>query len=232
MWTIAGGILLALLLLAAIPILLQLAPLLIALAIVAVVVVGGGNLLIHEPGLAASLFILAAVCIAISLVLAGYKESRNIRLFLRGLILRSSPAFSLRARAEKELALETHERAVQRCLTKEKDRLVDRDAAKIRRISERVWRKYARYGELITTTESGGSLTFSTSETGRLFTVRIDLDYPQKTLPKYQFQGHQEYAGSEHDFLYGLKRPMRKQMRMAVLAIERDNARAHVSRGH
>lgn len=100
MWTIAAGIILALLILAFLPYIVGGAIGLFAIAIAAAVIFGAGDFLLNNFSDAVFLLALAILAGALRFLYSIYLQSRSPRLFARQLLLLATPAVSQKTSRE------------------------------------------------------------------------------------------------------------------------------------
>lgn len=220
MWTIAGGILLAILLLIAIGVLIPIALILLAVGLGIALVVAAGYFLINETETTVAIVVAFAVLIFFFWIQAIYRKSRSLKLFLADIGLRLTPAFSVRAKAEKEARWEEHQRSVESHNSVKRSAIINESEDYIAKIATKLWRKYERHGEGHVS-RSDQSLSFALSDGTQLFTVTIDLEYPASVKPAFRFRSSGFLYEQKFKNFWQLKGPMKKQIRAAVLEKER-----------
>jgi hypothetical protein len=215
MLTIAGGIIIALLILAFLPQLLAGAVGLLGIAIAAAIIFA---FLLNNFADAVVLLALLVAAGALIFLYSTYAQSRNLRLFGRKLVLLASPALSPRKQAEKEIALERLAQDIASHCAAQNLAIKNSAVDALSRHADKLWRKYREYGELSASPE-GNVVQFSTTDVGLLFKVQISTDFPQSVLPTYLLQEEGENCSAT--IVGELNACIKRVVKKKLLAFER-----------
>jgi hypothetical protein len=222
MLTIAGGIILAILILALLPWLVTGAVGLLGIGIAATIILAIGYFLLNnfEDAMVVLALLLAAA--ALMFLYSIYAQSRNLHLFGRKLLLLTSPALSPRKQVEKEVALERLAQDIASHCAAQNLAIKNRAVDALSRHADKLWRKHRDYGELAAS-PLGNVVQFSTTDVGCLFKVQISTDFPRNVLPTYllQDEGESLSATAVGELNGGIKRVVKKKL----LAHERTKQR-------
>lgn len=218
MLTIAGGIILALLILALLPWLVTGAVGLLGIGIAAAIILAIGYFLLNNFADAMVVLVLLLAAGALMFLYSIYAQSRNLHLFGRMLFLLASPALSPRKQVEKEVALERLAQDIASHCAAQNLAIKNRAADALSRHADKLWRKYREYGELAASPE-GTVVQFSTTDVGCIFKVQISTDFPRSVLPTYllQDEGENCSATAIGELEGGIKRVVKRKL----LAYER-----------
>jgi hypothetical protein len=227
MWTIASGIILALVVLELLPALLGASVVLVSLAILLGLALTVGYFFFTNPA-GSLIFCLLLISFAfICVVSFVYAKSKNARLFFRELVLRLMIPISPRKRAEKELALEELGKEIEAHCSARNAAIRKVALDDILTVSSGVWNKFRQYGEL-TNFSAEGQIRFASTEIGELFSVEISVNFPKEDRPtlRMQAEGRQlEVGTSAHD----LKAAMKATVKRRLLEFERKRVRQEKS---
>jgi len=222
MWTIAGGIILALLILALLPGLVTCAAGLLGIGIAAAIIIAIGYFLLNN--FADAMVVLALLLAAGSLMFlySTYAQSRNLHMFGRKLLLLASPALSPRKQAEKEVALKRLAQDIASHCANQNLAIKNSAVDDLSRYTDKLWRKYREYGELAASPQ-GDVVQFSTTDVGNLFKVEISTDFPRSVIPTYRLrdEGENCSATGVRELKGGIKRVVKRKL----LAYERTKQR-------
>lgn len=143
-----------------------------------------------------------------------YIQSRSLRLFGRKLIILATLTLSPKKQVEKEIALECLQQdIVLHCENKNlaiKNKTLD---ATLQRVSKFLY-KYREYGDLIASQE-GNVIKFSIKDIGYLFKVQVSTNFPKSVSPIYLIEGYQATNISE------LKSHIKNIVKRKILDYER-----------
>ena len=230
MWTIAGGNVLALIIILLLPAILGAAVWLAVIALGAAIIFGVGALFINYPEHTALIVVGFVIFAGLSAVLAIYFHSRNWRLFLAELGLLLRPAFTLHAKAVKEKHREEHSAKVQAHVALRNNEIQDVGIERAKAITEKVWRRYSKYGVIVPERKgTAPQVRFSIDGTDWLFDIKVTSNFPTTTQQHYSLYYPAFTLDTQTYELSSLKGYMRKRIKDVLMEKERKLVRASVT---
>ncbi|MHB8763185.1 MAG: hypothetical protein ACYDA8_02405 [Deferrisomatales bacterium] len=222
MLTIAGGIILALLILAMLPWLVTGAVGLLGIGIAAAIIIAIGYFMLNNFADVMVVLALLLAAGALMFLCSIYAQSRNLHMFGRKLLLLASPALSPKKQAEKEVALKRLAQDISSHCANQNQAIMNSAVDDLSRYTDKLWRRYREYGELAASPQ-GILVQFSATDVGYLLKVEISTDFPRSVRPTYrlQEQGENCSATAVGELKGGIKRIVKRKL----LAHERTKQR-------
>lgn len=222
MFTIAGGIILAILILALLPWLVAGAVSLLGIGLAAGIIIGFGYFLLNDFADAIVVLALLLAAGALMFLYYIYAQSRNLHLFGRKLLLLVSPALSPRKQVEKEVTLKRLAQDIASHCAAQNLAIKNRAIDALSRHADKLWHKHREYGELVAS-PLGNIVQFSTTDVGCLFKVQISTDFPRSFLPTYLLENEGESLSATA--VGKLNRGIKRVVKRKLLAHERTKQR-------
>ena len=221
MWTIVGGILLAILAIFAIPYIIAAASIALTIALS----VGAVAVIIYYPAESVVFAIGVVALMCISVIWATYKNSRNWSLFLAELRLKFLPALSLHATAVKEVQWEEHRQAVSSYRERIRGELIEESLAAAEALASKVWRRYRKHG-MISAHRTENKVSFLLNEDTHLFSIGASSNFPNHPDQMYALNPTGKTYDKGTKYLKNLKSSMRSNIKNVLLEKEREIVRA------
>lgn len=223
MWTIAGGIILALLILAFLPELLGASAVVVAGALLLGLVLTAGYFFFTNLSDALFICFLLAICAFMLVIFSVYAKSKNAGLFFRELALRLMITTSPRKRAEKEFALEQLAKDIEAHCASRNAAIKQTALEDVLTVARGVWKKFREYGEL-THSITADQIRFTSPQIGELFSVEITAKFPENDQPTLRMQGEAGQADLGTS-ARELKAAMKRTVKWRLLDFERKRVR-------
>ena len=231
MWTIAAGIIIALVILATLPPLLEFFAVVASGAVIVALVVLGVALVVTAgyfffTNLSDALVVCSLVLIGafILVVFSIYAKSKNASLFFRELALRLVITTSPRKRAEKEFALERLEKDIKAHCASRNAAIAQTALEDILTVANAVWNRFREYGDL-THSSTADQIRFASPKLGELFSVDVTANFPQNDLPTLRMQDKARRQPELGTSARELKSAMKRTVKWRVLEFERRRVR-------
>ena len=220
MFAIAGGIILALVILA----LLANIDFVLPVCVVLALVVTAGYFFFTNLSTALITCFLILVGTFIALMFSVYAKSRNVALFFRGLALRLMITTSIRKRAEKEAALEQLAKDIEAHCASRNAVIVETAFVDVLAVANRVWKPFREYGELAHFRDAE-QIRFKSAQIGELFSVKVAANFPRDGRPTVEVTGVRRHGPELGSSARKLRSAMKRTVKLRLLEFEREKLR-------